>query len=203
VELNAQTSLQFENTKSKRRIRLTGGEALFVVAKDPARPFIVETPTGSVVVTGTTFNVRSEPSVTAFEVTVIEGSVQVRPSEAPGTNPTGPLLLAAGDQFSARGGSAIKHALSETDLDDSIAWQRGQIVFRNTPLEEALARYARYHGRSITIAPSVARETIGGRFSIEDFSGFLDALQFIQFTLPVKATYDQSGAVNVGPRTGG
>src|SRR6185436_14038235 len=118
--------------------------ALFMVAKDSTRPFIVEPPTGSVRVTGTTFNVRSEPSVAAFEVTVIEGSVQVRPGEAAGPNSPGQVPLAAGDQFCARGGNAIKQTLSETDLDDTLAWQYGQVVFRNTPLEEALARYARY-----------------------------------------------------------
>lgn len=200
VELNAQTNLRFENTKGERHVRLAGGEALFMVAKDPSRPFIVETPTGSVRVTGTTFNVRTDSSRSAFEVTVIEGSVQVRPSEVGGTNPTGPLPLGAGDQFSAQGSDAVVHLLSQTDLDDTLAWRRGQIVFRNVPLEEALARYARYHGRSITAARAIARDPIGGRYSIEDLSGFLGALELM---LPVKANYDLSGAVTVGPRTGG
>jgi transmembrane sensor len=200
VELNAQTNLRFENTKTERRARLAGGEALFMVAKDPARPFIVQTPNGSVRVTGTTFNVRTDPSPADFEVTVIEGSVQVHPIALGGSKPTGPLLLGPGDQFSTRGSDAVQHVLSETELDDTLAWRRGQIVFRNVPLEEALARYARYHGRSITAAASIAREPIGGRYSIEDLSGFLGALELM---LPVKANYDLSGAVSVGPRTGG
>jgi transmembrane sensor len=198
VELNAQTNLRFENTKTERRMRLAGGEALFIVAKDPARPFIVETPTGSVRVTGTTFNVRTDPSVTAFEVTVLEGSVLVRPSNINGTNPTGPLPLGAGDQFLARGSDAAMQVLSAADLDDTLAWRQGKIVFRNTPLEDVLARFARYHGRSFTARGAVAKEPIGGRYSIEDFSGFLGALESM---LNVEVKYDLNGAVTVAPRS--
>src|SRR5688572_32627171 len=78
VELNANTSLRFENTRTQRLVQLASGEAHFIVTKDESRPFIVQTPAGSVRVTGTTFNVRSDPARNTFEVTVVEGSVQVR-----------------------------------------------------------------------------------------------------------------------------
>src|SRR5262245_38043202 len=60
VELNAQTSLAIEIDGRGRRVRLASGEAFFAVHKDPSRPFTVETPAGSVRVTGTQFDVRSE-----------------------------------------------------------------------------------------------------------------------------------------------
>src|SRR5208282_5108598 len=59
VELNANTSAQFENGRSERRVRLAEGEAYFVVTKDKERPFIVDTPAGTVRVTGTVFIVRA------------------------------------------------------------------------------------------------------------------------------------------------
>jgi len=74
VELNAQTSLRVDLGAHERRVRLAAGEAFFSVHQDAARPFIVETPAGSVRVTGTRFNVRTEPDG-AFAVTVLEGSV--------------------------------------------------------------------------------------------------------------------------------
>lgn len=195
VELNANTSLLFENSKKERRVRLAGGEALFTVTKDPTRPFIVETPTGLVRVTGTTFNVRTEPATGALEVTVIEGSVQVRPGELEGTPPSAPVSLVAGDRFSASG----TQTLSESDLDDVLAWREGKIVFHGTPLSEALARYARHQGRSIRATPDVAKLPVGGFYSIDDLTGFLDAIESF---LPVKATPDRNGAVSVGRRPG-
>lgn len=197
LELNAHTSLRFENGKTERRVRFAGGEALFMVAKDPSRPFIVETPGGSVRVTGTTFNVRSEPAATAFEVTVVEGSVQVRASSADGTGPSAPVALAAGDRFAARGGVGRKSALSSAEVDDALAWRQGQVVFNNTPLREAAARFAHYQGRAIHVAPSVAEEPIGARYSIDDLSGFLAGLEAF---LDVTTSYDATGAVMIAPR---
>jgi transmembrane sensor len=92
-----------------------------------------------------------------------------------------------------------RQTLSPSDLDDALAWREGLIIFRDTPLEEALARYARHHGVSIHAAPAVAREPVGGRFSIDDLKAFLDA---IVSTLPVKVSTGSSGAVSVMPRAG-
>ncbi len=189
VELNAHTSLRFENTATERRARLAGGEAIFMVTKDPSRPFIVETPAGSVRVTGTVFNVRTEQAEGVFEVTVVEGSVEVRPREATG----GPRSLKANDHLLARAGAVDMQAVSQSDLDDILAWRNGQIVFKNVPLSEAVARFARYHGRSITLNEALLGKTLGGLYSIDDFSGFIAA---IEYAFEVKATYDHlSGAV--------
>jgi transmembrane sensor len=197
VELNAHTSLRFENTKTRRLVRLAGGEALFIVTKDPARPFVVETPTGSVQVTGTTFNVRTDPAASDFEVTVVEGSVQVRPNGARGSS--APAALGANDQFVAHAGNFTQAALTPLQLEEALAWREGQIVFRKVPLREALARFAHHHGRSITAASDVAAEPVGGRYSIDDLSGFLAGLEL---ALPVTTKTESSGAVSVTRRPG-
>lgn len=197
VELNANTSLRFENSKTERRVRLAGGEALFMVTKDATRPFFVETPAGSVRVTGTQFNVRTAAAATTFEVTVIEGSVQVRAAAPDPAAGAAPIMLGAGDQFSATSAGGTKHALSADELDDALAWRQGQIVFRDVPLREAVARFAQYHGRAINVDPAVASETIGGRHSLEDLSGFLAGLEV---ALSVKVNYDLAGAVTVSAR---
>jgi transmembrane sensor len=191
VELNANTSLRFENTKTKRLVRLAGGEALFTVTKDRTRPFVVETPAGSVTVTGTVFNIRTDASRDAFEVTVAEGSVEVRPGDLDGLRSPAPVSLRARDQFSSRTGDLRQ--LSESELDDILAWRQGTIVFRDVPLSEAAARFAQYHGRAINVATAIANERVGGRHSIDDLHGFLAG---IELALPkVKYHYDPSGAV--------
>ncbi len=195
AELNAQTSLRVELGLAERRVRLAGGEAFFTVTKDPARPFLVETPAGSVRVTGTVFNVRAE-TASALEVLVVEGSVQVRPGEADSGHPVAPVMLHAGEMLSAGAGGVTVQALPAGAIDDTLAWRHGQAVFDGVPLSAALARFARYHGRGITAAPEVANLSVGGRFSLDDLDGFLVALEA---ALPVRVTRGLSGTVQVGP----
>ena len=197
VELNANTSVRFENSKTERRVRMAGGEALFHVAKDSSRPFTVETPAGSVRVTGTTFNVRTELTATGLEVTVVEGSIQVRPADARGAQPN-PLPLIAGEQFSSRGGGV--RPMDEKAIEDALAWRNGKVVFYDTPLNEAIARFAQYHGRAIHVSAEVAGERVGGRYSLDDLMGFLAGLELV---LPrVKVHTDMSGVVFVELRPG-
>lgn len=193
VVLNAQTSLAVEFDGRERRVRLAAGEAFFTVRKDAARPFTVETPGGSVRVTGTQFNVRTEAAA-PFEVTVLEGAVQAHPAGLNGGG-TAPLALTAGDRLAA--GAVTR--LSDAALDHALAWRAGRIVFVDTALREALARFARYHGRGITAAPEVAEKHIGGAYSLDDLDGFFAALETV---LEVKVTRNLNGTVLVSARTG-
>jgi transmembrane sensor len=192
VELNAQTSLQIDINRQGRHVRLAAGEAFFAVHKDAARPFVVETPAGSVRVTGTQFNVRSDAACN-LEVTVAEGSVQAYPASA-GGQPVGPVALAAGQQLSVDPGGPTVRALSSAALDDVLAWRQGQIVFDGVPLREAVSRFARYHGRGITTTPAAGALRLGGRYSLDDLDGFFATLEQ---SLPVHVSHNLNGTVQV------
>lgn len=194
VELNAQTSLRVDLKREVRQVRLASGEAFFTVTKDSARPFIVETPAGSVRVTGTRFDIRSE-SPTALEVTVDEGTVQVR---AGGQAEPTPHVLHPGDHLSADAKGVTVQTLPADALAEALAWRKGQAVFAGTPLRDALARFARYHGRGFIASPSASDLRVGGRYSLDDADGFLAALEEV---LPVKVTRDLSGTVQVSLRS--
>jgi transmembrane sensor len=195
IELNAQTSLRVEIDRKDRRVRLASGEAFFAVTKDAARPFTVETPAGSVQVTGTQFDVRAE-NPSELEVTVVEGTVQARPGDGTG-RPGAPVSLVAGEQLSAGPAGVQVHALTPAALDDALAWRQGQIVFDGVPMSEALARFARYHGCGITATPEAARLRVGGRYSLDDLDGFLAQLEV---GLPVRVTRGLNGTVQVSLR---
>ena len=178
VELNASTSAQFENGRSERRVRLSEGEAYFVVTKDWQRPFIIETPAGTVRVTGTVFNVRTAGD-SEMEVTVVEGTVLVSPGKPGSAGATPPRALGAGDQLTSLAGSTVVRALPAGDVGDAIAWRRGLIVCKGMPLSEAVARFARFNGLRITVTPGAVRQTaggIGGVFSIDDPGSFYEDL---------------------------
>lgn len=188
VELNAQTNLQISFDRDARHARLAAGQAFFRVAKDPARPFVVETPAGSVRVTGTQFEVVC-PAASTFAVTVLEGSVQVRPGGAGGE----PHSLSAGDRFAD--GRVV--ALSPTELAAALAWRDGFVVFKDAPLHEALAYFARYYGRNISATPDAAELRLTARVSVDDLDDFLASLEQI---LPVRVTRDLHGNVQVALR---
>jgi len=195
LELNARTSLAVDLTARERRVRLAGGEAFFAVQKDPGRPFLVETPYGSVQVTGTKFGIAADSPVT-LQVTVVEGTVQARPAGADG-RPGAPVALTAGEQLSAGPGGVRVRTLTAAALEDALAWREGQIVFENTPLSEALAAFARYHGLGLTATPEAGQRHIGGRFSLDDLDGFLTYLEDSQ---PVRVTRNLNGTVQVSLR---
>jgi transmembrane sensor len=190
VELNARTRLQVEIGGGERHVRLAAGEAFFTVSKDPKRPFIVETPAGSVRVTGTVFGVHSEAAL-ELEVTVVEGSVLVRPEIAPAA----PVSLHAGDRLVA-GTSVSVQKLSADALRDGLAWRKGQIVFDHVPLREALARFAHYHGREgdFTVTAAAADRQVSGLYSLDDVDGFLAS---IEVALEVHATRDRGTGIRV------
>jgi transmembrane sensor len=198
VELNARTSLLVELGAKERHVRMADGEAFFTVAKDPSRPFIIDTPAGSVRVTGTVFNVHADTAA-ELKVTVVEGSVRVQPGVSAGGPSSEPAQLRAHDELTAVAGHTVVHQLSTSDLENALAWREGYIVFEGTPLRDALARLSRYHGRTITADPAIADQPIGGRFRLDDLDVFL---QSIQDFLPVRVSTDSSGAIAVTPRTG-
>ncbi len=179
VELNANTSVFVENGGAERRVRLANGEAFFVVSKDKARPFIVETPAGSVQVTGTMFNVLTE-AASQLDVTVVEGSVQVRTGGRDGAKAPGPVLLHPGERLSAAEGGVSLAYLSASDLEDALAWRQGKIVCEGMRLSDALARFGHYHGISITVTPGAEVLRVGGRYSLDDLDGFLAQLEQVK-----------------------
>jgi transmembrane sensor len=175
VELNAATRFLIEKSVAERRVRLDDGEAYFHVAKDRSHPFIVETPAGSVRVTGTVFDVRSE-SPAQLEVTVVEGSVQVRPQSAAGGVGEA-VMLKAGDRLAAAPRGVALVALSRAEVADALAWRQGRAVFSDVTVADALAQFSRYHDKVLTVSPAAAGEKVGGVYRLDDLDGFLAGLE--------------------------
>jgi transmembrane sensor len=78
VELNARSTIRVSMHEHERDVELIEGQALFRVAKDHARPFIVHSGGTNVLAVGTQFDVYKHRSGTT--VTVVEGRVAVFPS---------------------------------------------------------------------------------------------------------------------------
>src|SRR5690606_5459811 len=77
VTLDSDTRMLARIGSGRRDITLLAGRALFDVAKDPHRPFVVEAGGRTITALGTMFDVDVSP--TELRVTLAEGVVAVQP----------------------------------------------------------------------------------------------------------------------------
>ena len=77
VELNSRTRIHVAFGDERRSVALLEGQAIFRVAKDARRPFVVRAGDREIVAVGTAFDVRLDAST--VRVTLIEGKVAVTP----------------------------------------------------------------------------------------------------------------------------
>jgi transmembrane sensor len=165
AELNARTTLHTDFRRGRRFVRLERGEAYFSVAKDAAHPFAVETPGGTVLVTGTEFNVRLDAAGHP-EVTLLDGTVNFE-------NAAARVRLVPGQQVTAAG---ELRSVPPAELGNVTAWRSGRLVLNGLTLAAAAARFADFHGVTIAIDPGLESLQLGGNCSLEDLPGFLDTL---------------------------
>lgn len=186
LELNSATRLDIAFTPGQRHIQLAQGEAMFVVAHDSARPFVVATAQGQVTVTGTRFDVRQEAHGTL--VVVEQGAVQVQ--GAPGSLTQ--LGAGQGSRIDAHGQVARAYPV---DAGALTAWRQGKLVFDNATLGEVVAEVSRYRAQPLRVAPGKAANLrLSSTFSIDDPDALLRALPSI---LPVAVKQHADGSSEI------
>ncbi|MFJ2528486.1 FecR family protein [Pseudomonas helmanticensis] len=177
IDLNSRSRLQVRFEKDRRVIELAEGEAMFSVAHDTSRPFVVETGNGKVTVTGTRFDVRRD--VTQTRVAVEQGTVKVQGRGAP-DNQFINLTAGLGTSVDAHGKVAAAYAVNAAELT---AWRGGKLVFNNASLSEVAAEVSRYRDKPLTVAnPAVASLRLTSVFKSDNTDALLKALPSI---LPV------------------
>lgn len=182
VELNTASTLRVDYSDERRDVRLQAGEALFQVAKDATRPFVVRAANASVRAVGTEFNVRMRER-DVVEVTVTEGVVAVDGSpanqqEADDAAVAPPRRITAGEGAMLGFGAVAPLALDADSLEQRIAWRRGVIELRGETLDQAVAEFNRYRSVPLVVGdPRIASIRVGGTFATSESAKFLDALQ--------------------------
>lgn len=174
LRLNTATQVDVNISSERRRVQLLEGEALFDVAKDPTRPFVVEAAGTLVRAVGTSFTVRLLPGG-QVKVLVREGVVEVSGRDVSAAEP---IRLAANNRFQS-GGSEVSSVkvISDTELADDLAWQSGMISLDGISLSEAVREFSRYSDTHIVIDdPAIAELTVSGRFAAADPIGFAKAV---------------------------
>lgn len=151
MTLNSRSRAQVAFTSSTRNVDLLEGQALFQVAKNPSRPFVVRAAGALVRAVGTEFDVDNRNSGTV--VTVVEGRVAVsataaqpRAADAGGSGP-GAVLVSAGEQIAVAAGAT--GAPTRTDVGSATAWMHRRVILQSATLEEVAERFNRYSERPL------------------------------------------------------
>ncbi|MBM3851948.1 MAG: DUF4880 domain-containing protein [Verrucomicrobia bacterium] len=187
VHLNTDSRVEIAYTSDQRQVRLLRGEALFEVAKDRSRPFVVSTGSVQVRAVGTAFNVRLRSQ--AVEVVVTEGSVRVEnpatPAAAPVRSSAAPSanLLTAGqkltvDLTSPATAPSIPVTVTPAAVKRALAWQQQRLEFDSAALPEMVAEFNRYSRHQLVIAdPRLEQKRFGGSFPASDHRTFVRLLE--------------------------
>lgn len=176
LELNSGTCVSERISAKLRLVRLQSGEAIFRVAGDPNRPFVVEVGQVSIEVLGTTFDVYTRAS--GIRVSVFEGRVKVFRSA---TSRRAVTQLTAMEQLDVPGDTAqpmIRRRITSHDIDRITAWERGSLLFDNQTVVEIFGQFARYqHFQLVLNDPYIAEMRFSGSFRTSDLESFLMLLR--------------------------
>jgi transmembrane sensor len=173
ITLDTQSRVSVRYEPAARLVRLETGEALFEVAKDPGRPFVVQAGNTRVRAVGTAFIVRRH-SDTDIEVTVTEGTVDVWRETSP---PEPAIRLAAGKRTLATPQEiAQPQELTGAQLAGALAWEGGFIDLNGRTLGDAAAEFNRYNRQVVVISdPRLSAQTVVGRFQATNPLAFVTA----------------------------
>ncbi len=171
VSSNTQSELLVEFSESARSVRLVRGEALFNVAKNASRPFLVSAGDTRVKVVGTSFTVR-RLEANPVQVLVREGIVEV---SKPDVSSWHSVRLAANTRAVALQDRTdiASVPVAPAEVHRELAWEDGQLAFEGQSLSQAAAEFDRYSDTKVIIDdPALATEEIAGLFRATDPVGF-------------------------------
>jgi transmembrane sensor len=187
VTLNTASTIEVISQRGRREVRLVQGEALFEVAHEATRPFVVRAGNALLRDVGTQFNVDMRSNGTA--VTVVEGQVAVDSTAASGSaaaqagygaaDTAEPLILRANDRVvvSPAGVGAPQHGVNAAA---SVAWTQRRLVFERRPLSEVAEEFNRYNKERIDIdSAELKRQEVTGVFEAKDPASFVAFLSGI------------------------
>ena len=169
VKLDTASRISVRMSGDRRDIRLERGRALFEVAHDAERPFVVLAGKTSVTALGTRFDVSRDGD--GARVNLIKGSVEVRAAVSSGPHS---WRLAPGQGVSTVDPAPAPRAV---DVAAATSWTSGRLIFQASPLDEAVAEVNRYNRVRIVLdVGGLAKSPVSGAFDAGDTETFAHAM---------------------------
>lgn len=167
VKMDTGSRIRVRLERGMRRVDLMEGQALFTVAHDATRPFVVQAGDTEVVAVGTVFDVQRRGA--DVDVTLVSGIVDVASASVPARK----TRMNAGQQTRVSSGDVRTRAV---DTKSATAWTQGRLIFEDVPLANAVAEINRYLPEKIFIDDATLNAApINGVFRTGDRDAFVAA----------------------------
>jgi transmembrane sensor len=191
IELNTHSTVKVLLDQSTRRVSLSRGEAIFQIAHDPHRPFVVEAGRISIADVGTQFDVyrkEESPDEHTTRVAVFEGAVQIL---TPGKNE---VSVTAGQQIDVADNNpevSRPRGMSARDRESMTAWRQGKLALDGR-LQDVLVELERYDPICFkTTDPKILDLPLGAELQTPDVNSFLQMLTLMG--IHSTSEYNESG----------
>jgi transmembrane sensor len=211
VQIDPETRLRVRYETRARYVELERGRALFHVARNVGRPFLVEAAETTVRAVGTAFAV--ERASDRVVVTVAEGKVAVFPTRSAATaadpaavrnesssqaGPSSPAIdLTVNEQLAVRSSGGVE-PVREVDSARALAWAEGRLIFQNDSVAQAVREFNRYNRIQLAVSePALAERRISGVFSASDPESFV---AFLESAAGVHVRRDASSTITIDAR---
>ena len=188
IQLNSAACVTTELSDRVRLVGLDQGEAIFVVASDPSRPFVVNTGSISMRALGTQFDVYRKGIST--RVAVIEGAVQVASPNMTSHTKVEPLTALEQLDFPDDTTQPMVSSITSRDFARMTAWTHGDIELDNQTLKEALDEFTRYRHIEIVFKDKGIE---GIRFASYFHTNGLDSFVALLKLRCIHYEYDKAG----------
>ncbi len=176
LTLNGISAANLHFDAQQRRIELLQGEILVEVAHDSTRPFIVQTPQGTLRALGTRFVVKREGDVTVLSM--LQSRVAAQSANAQQT-----LEVDAGSR-ALMSANSVRLAGTIDPASINEAWRRHQLVVENRPLPQVLDEIARHRSGHLQFDRAALQNLrVSAVIPLDDSD---QALQLLAQTLPIK-----------------
>jgi transmembrane sensor len=183
LQINGGSILSVKMERSRRLVHMDQAEAVFDVAHDADRPFLIDVGESQVRVVGTAFNIRRSAQDT--EISVLRGVVEVSDLDQAARK----VRLTVG-QAVRRADADDRMAVAPVDVRTAAAWTQGRRAYDDRPLSDVAADLSRAFSTPVTVAPDAANLRFSGVLLLDDEAAVIDRLERF---LPIKATRGPQG----------
>lgn len=191
VTLNTLSEAVVRFDDDTRRVALAAGEAMFDVAEDPERPFIVEAGNLSVTVVGTRFSMYRKG--TSTQLAVVEGIVTATAGRQSGNR-----IELYGGQVAVFDGEGGIRRDENFDVERAVAWTERRLIFDKARLADVVREFNRYNRIRLQVEDTeLADRRITSVFLAHDVSALL---AFLKLQPDVRVEYG-ADTIRIGATT--
>ncbi|MFV7791163.1 FecR family protein [Aliarcobacter lanthieri] len=172
--LDAKTNLEIEFYNGKRFVNLINGRAMFEVAKDENRPFIIKSDDINIEVVGTKFEVIHKYDTTTINVE--DGKVKTYYSKY-FFDKQNEVVLTKAQSLSYKNDIGAISKIKNIEIEKIALWINNKIFLDKTPLKDAIEEFSKYNDILVNYSSvEIENYFITGEFSSNQLDIFLKTI---------------------------